>query len=288
MDNCEARNTGNFEEMEGLEYQWLCSGLPSLKRASKSLGVHGIILSLLLLVLNVGVITGYHLIPGLRSASYFGLPTSTWVFVFGAVSFVVGALLYSHSLVLLGHVLNNQGFQVFKMIKVGCLTLIYTKLILMLIIFIGIVILLADQRSHPTQIVVGMIWFWFLIIYLLLTAIAIYAIHSVKPKIFSLYVDITVFFCFLIATCFVISVFFLVVVALFGEDLGGFPAYLRGVGAAIFESFPLKTAVILLNLIVVSILFYSIVVYYLKIIVLHLNMMVITPVQNNLHNQLNV
>ena len=253
MDNCEARNTGNFEEMEGLEYQWLCSGLPSLKRASKSLGVHGIILSLLLLVLNVGVITGYHLIPGLRSASYFGLPTSTWVFVFGAVSFVVGALLYSHSLVLLEQL-----------------------------------ILLADQRSHPTQIVVGMIWFWFLIIYLLLTAIAIYAIHSVKPKIFSLYVDITVFFCFLIATCFVISVFFLVVVALFGEDLGGFPAYLRGVGAAIFESFPLETAVILLNLIVVSILFYSIVVYYLKIIVLHLNMMVINPVQNNLHHQLNV
>ena len=149
MDKCEARNTENFAEMKGYEFQWFWSSLRSLKKAAKSLGVQGVIMSLLCLV---PLVCAYHFTTGYGSASFFGVPAATLAFGLGGAFLVVGALLYIYSVILLGSVWNDEGFRVFKIIKAGCLTLLYLQLFSTLM---GMVILRTSLGSYPIGGLIG-------------------------------------------------------------------------------------------------------------------------------------
>ena len=273
MEDGEPRNTENFEERKISKFQWglwdvsRCSPFqPSLKEASKYQAIHGIILSLVFFVFGVG---WYLIIPDLRSASYFGLP-----------SLLAGTLLLIYSLLLLSSVCNNQGFRAPRVIKVGCLILLYLELIIYLMIFVGTVILLADSFRYRMP-VGGVIELLVDLLGLFLTGLGIYAIHSDKPKIVSLYIYIITILFMIMTTLFVIGVAFILLVASFGDQLGGFPADLRDVGVIIFQYFPLPAIILITILISVVILVGSMMDYYWKIFVLHVNMMTIAQVKNN-------
>ena len=282
MDNCEARNTENFAEMKGYEFQWFWSSLRSLKKAANSLGVHGVIMSLLCLVPEA-LACAYYLTTGYGSASFFGVSAATLAFGLGGAFLVVGALLFIYNVILLGSVGNDQGFRVFKIIKAGCLSLLYLQIFTTLTVLIDMVILRTCQGSYPIT-AGGLIGTLVNLLAFSLTALAIYAIHVEKPKIFSLYIYIIYSLFLIIGSLIVFCGILLVYVALFGDNLGGFPAYLRGVGAAIFEALPLETIIlIIISLIFVFVFVCSIMDYYLKIFVLHVNMMTLTPVNNLYH-----
>ena len=266
-------NNANFEEMRISKFIWglwnvvRCS---TLKEASKHQAVHGIIQSLLFFVFGVGL---YWLLPHLKSASYYGLP-----------SLLVGTLLLIYSFILLSSVLNNQGLRTFRIIKVGCLILLYLELIIKLIFFVEIVIQLADSSRYAIP-VGGLIEFFFHLLALFLSGLGIFAIHSDKRKIVSLYIDIVATLFFIIVTLCVICVAFLLLVVLVGDQLGGFPAALRGVilfyVAFMFQLYPVLSIILIICLIFVIILVGSMMDYYLKILVLHLNMLNIAQVKNN-------
>ena len=265
MEDRGPRNAENFEEMKVSKFKTVlgtfCTGLPSLKKASKCQAIHGIILSFLLTIVPpfVGV-------------------------VFGAASLVVAILLLIYSLLLLRSVLDNHGARVFKIIKIGCLILLYLQLITKLMIFVGLVTLLADPFRYPIQTEGGIV-FLVNLLDLFLTSVTIYAIHSAKPKIVSLYIYIMATISIIIASLFVIALILILIVAFFGDDLGGFPAYLQSIGAVLFETVPGLTVLLIIILSFVVILVALIMDYYLKIFALHVNMMNIAAVNNNLHHQ---
>ena len=167
MDDCGPRNAENFEEMKASKFKWLlsdlCLGLASLKEASKYQVIHGIILSLLFMVLGVGLGS---------AASYFGIPF-----------LVVGILLLLYSHLLLSSVRVNNGVRVFQIIKIGLLIWLYLQLITKLIIFMGRVTLLGDPMQAG-----GWIVFLVDLLDLAMTSLAIYIIHSAKPHIVSLFI----------------------------------------------------------------------------------------------------
>lgn len=277
MDSRDPRNTQVFEEMQVLKFQLVvgdvCTGLPSLKKASKRLAIQGIILSLSVLFL-VLVLGGNYLTSrqGLNSASYYG---AIWTFVFGAASILAGALLLISNLILLSSVRHNQGVRVFMIIKVGCLALLYLQLIasmgfVILVIIVGFEHPGSFGNRNPVGVFFGLLVDLLL---LFLNALVLYAIHSVKPGILSLYI-------YIIATFSIICAIF--VGALLGVYIGGTIA-----GYIIFEevyglSFPVLTLIIILVIIFVA----SILDYYLKMFVLHRNMMTVAPVSTHGQPQL--
>ena len=165
MDDCGSRNAESFEEMKVSNFKWIlkddCTGLPSLKKASKYQVIHNIVLSLLFMVFGVGLGS---------AASYFGIPF-----------LVVETLLLVYSHILLSSVRDNHGVRVFQIIKILTLTLLSLQLITKLIIFVGRVTLLAD----PVQ-ARGWIVYLVDLLDLALTSLAIFIIHRAEPQIVSL------------------------------------------------------------------------------------------------------
>ena len=283
MDNCEPRNTENFEEMTVSKFNWLlrdvCAGLPSLKKASKHQAIHGIILSLIFLVL--GVVTGWLLIS---DKIYFEQRICyNLAFGFGATFLVVGTLLLIYSLVLLRSFWNDQGFRVYQIIKGGCLILLYLELIIKLIIFIGMVILLAYQDLGSVLIPAE----GFLVLHLFLTVLAIFAIHNVRPKIVSLYIFITAILSILMIIFFSICAILLFRSALLNKYFAGFfdDYYGWSRRGAFFPNWVNHNIIVFLILSFFFVLFLVSLMtdYYLKIFALHVNMMTITPVNNLYH-----
>ena len=284
MDVCGSRNAEHFEEMKVSQFKWILKeascGLPSLlKEASKYLAIHGIILSILFMVLGAGG-TVIWVIAGLGSLT-------TLAYWIGAAFLVVAILLFIYNLILLSSVRDNNGVRVFKIIKIGCLILLYLQLITML----GLVILLADRGSDPTPAGIG-----FLALGIFLTSLAIYGIHCDKPKIVSWYIYF-MFFVFVIATIlFMICSVLLFFVALCVVDLGGFFAAFHCALTIYLQSIflqsqsraqsivPALIVLIMISFLFVVILVAFITVYYLAIFALHVNMMNIAPVKNNLHH----
>merc|ERR550519_916090 len=87
----------------------------------------------------LGVVGGYFLVTGPGSAATLGYGV-------GAALLVVGTLLLLYNLLLLSSYRNNNGAGVFKIIKVGCLIVLYLELIdLLIMVFMGLVNLLADR-----------------------------------------------------------------------------------------------------------------------------------------------
>lgn len=236
----------NFEEMQVEKFQCLlrdvCCSLPSLKKASKNQAILGIILSILTLLLGaVGnfLLAGLHIIsPPIGYGS-------------GAVYLVEGALFLIYNLFLLRSVRDNQGLRVFRIIKVGCLIFLYLQLILEVLALLGIVILFAQPSP---QVSVGGLVAALLIdfIALFLSALPIYAIHRVKPKIVSVYI------------------------------------YIMSILFTIFVIIGIIGAFLYLHLVLVSfiVLVFKLD-YYLKIFVLHLNMMTVGSVNKNHHQLIN-
>ena len=279
MDVCGSRNAEHFEEMKVSQFKGLLGDFPSsgLKEASKYLAYHGFILSLLFMVLGAGV-TIIGVIAGLGSVT----TLACWI---GAGCLVMATLL-SYNLFLLRSVRDNNGVTVFKIIKIGCLILLYLQLITM-----GLVILLADRGSDPTPAGIG-----FLVLGIFLTSLAIYGIHCDKPKIVSWYiyfmsiVFVTAFILFMICS---VLLFF---VALCVVDLGGFFAAFHCALTIYLQSIVLQSqsraqsivpaliVLIMISFLFVVILVAFITVYYLAIFALHVNMMNIAPVKNNLHH----
>ena len=277
MDSQGQRNAPMFEEMQVLKFKlfvWdVCSGLPSLKKASKVHAIEGIILSLCVIFLVLGL--GWHYLTsrhGLTDASYYG---AMWTFMFGATSLLVGTLLLIYNLILLSSVMNNQGVRVFKIIKVGCLILLYLQLIVSMVSLFLVSILVFDHPdSFPNRNQVGVLTGILVdLLFLFLRVLVIYAIHSVKPGILSLYIYITATLVFLCA---------IFVGAFIGGFMTGYIDGFQSVDEVYGLTFPVLTIIgILVIIFVVSILD-----YYLKIFVLHRNMMTRAPVSINHHPQL--
>lgn len=264
-----------FDELEVLRLKFflrdVCIGLPSLKKACKYQAIHGIILSLLFFLL--GVVGGYFLVTGLGSAATLGYGV-------GAALLVVGTLLLIYNLLLLSSVRNNNGTGVFKIIKVGCLILLYLGIFTML----GGVIWLADRGSDPTP-AGGLIGG--LVLGIFLTSLAIFGIHSAKPKIVSLYI------CIIAIILFMICGVLLLLVAFCRVDLDGFFAAFYGVGPSFIVSLAqsIGVSVPVLIIIITTSSFFAIIIvfwimdYYFKLFALHVNMMTIAQVTYNLHHQ---
>jgi len=243
----------NFEEMKVEKFQSLlmdvCCRVPSLKKACKYQAILGIILSSITVILGAG---GNFLLAGLGSAS--GATGANIGLVSGAELLVQGTLLLIYSILLLSSVRDNNVVRVFRIIKVGCLISLYLELIIGLLLLVGIVIFLADQRSSPIPVGGLVAGFVLCFLWLLLTALVIYAIHKVKPKIVSVYI-------YIIGILF--TIFVIIVIA-------------SSVYLHIFSIVIINLGLIILSLD-----------YYLKIFVLQFNMMTIGSFNKNHHQLIN-
>jgi hypothetical protein len=252
----------NFEEMKAVKFQWLlrdfCCNLPSLKKASKYAAIHGIILNILILVLGAG---GNFLLGGLGSPpeynedEYHRNDHRQLLYNTNGIIFVViGTLLLIYNLVLLNRVRANRAVGVFKTIKVGCLVSLYVELITNLAHLVMHAYIFA---SHLDGLAVGILFSQSL--FLLLTALGIYGIHDVRPKIVSAYIYFKAIFYALVI------ILFLVLMTVFNDS---------------------RTDSVRL-LIIPFILMVIFVYYYLKIFVLQVNMMMVSPVIHDHHQLIN-
>jgi len=250
--------TPDFDEIKVVKFQWLlrdfCCQLPSLKKASKYQAILGLIISTIFLLLGTG---GNFLLARLAYtssndsyASYKRNGTLyIWSFQFGITFITVGALLLIYNLVLLSKVRANRGVGVFKTIKVGCLISLYIEL------FTNFGFLVMNFVSviliGYMELVVDILFSQSLL--LLLTVLGIYGIHGVKPKIVSAFIYIKGIF-------YALAIILLLVMIVFN---------------GIFLILP--------SLLLVMIFVY----YYLKIFVLHVNMMTVDPNSPNQHQLVN-
>merc|ERR550519_484917 len=204
-------------------------------------------------------------VAGLGSAATLGYGA-------GATLLVVGTLLLPYNL-LLSSVKDNNGAGVFKIIKVGCLIVLYLELVDMLVmVFMGLVTL-ADRGSIPI-LAVELVGFF---VDIFLTSLAIFGIHSAKPKIVSLFIYIK-FILFLIMIILFWVLLFLV--AFCRVDAGDVDVFFGDFFAAFYGVGPIAISSLFAIIIVVWIMD-----YYFKLFALHVNMMTNAQVTYNLHHQ---
>ena len=107
--------TQDFEEIKVVKFQWLlrdfCCDLPPLKKASKYVAIHGIILCILILVL--GAAGNFLLAGSVENRDHVVDRYLTIGFIFLAI----GAFLLIYNLILLNRVKANRGVGVFRTIK---------------------------------------------------------------------------------------------------------------------------------------------------------------------------
>ena len=141
--------TQAFEEMEVTEHFWLLSWFYnrfSLKDASKTVTIFGIIVGIIILVVGA---SGSFLIAGL----YHSPSTHQLVVAIGlAVAFLFnGTGLLIYNILLLKLVKKNDAGAVFKIVKLGCLILLFTQLFVELMNCVVSLILLADPDDSKDK-----------------------------------------------------------------------------------------------------------------------------------------
>ena len=187
----ESQRPTKFEEMNVGKFQWLLRtsalplpcALPSLKMAAKYEAVEGIILSSLILVLGTG---GNFLMAWIIRNSYelrykYGRPEA--FAINGVIYLAIGAFLLIFNLILDSRVKANQALGVSKIIKVGCLVSLYIELITGFTSLVVKTIFYQNNLYLYLGILLNSLFF-------LLTALVIYGIHGVRPKIVSAYIYI--------------------------------------------------------------------------------------------------
>ena len=250
-----AMDTPDFDEIKVVKFRWLlrdfCCQLPSLKKASKYQAILGLIISTIFLLLGTG---GNFLLARLAYtssndsyASYKRNGTLyIWSFQFGITFITVGALLLIYNLVLLSKVRANRGVGVFKTIKVGCLISLYIELFTTFGFLLLYFVIIIESKMDGRQMTNGDGYLTLALgilqsLLLLLTVLGIYGIHGVKPKIVSAFIYIKGIF-------YALAIILLLVMIVFN---------------GVFLILP--------SLLLVMIFVY----YYLKIFVLHVNMMTV-------------
>ena len=228
--------TQALEEMEVTEHFWLlscCCNRFSLKDASKTVTITGIIVGIFILVVGAGgsfLIAGlYHspstfqLLVGRSGGSFFFLaalyksPSTLQLLVVigtGVVFLVHGSFLLIYNIILLQLVKMNDAGAVFKTVKLGCLIILYAQLISELLICVSsLILLLADpedskdkdelklQLSHNIAMLVSGF------LGLLLTILGLCAIHMVKPTMLNVYIYIVTILNVLLAIIFAVFSF---------------------------------------------------------------------------------
>merc|ERR550519_71799 len=202
-------------------------------------------------------------VAGLGSAATLGYGA-------GATLLVVGTLLLPYNL-LLSSVKDNNGAGVFKIIKVGCLIVLYLELIDMLVM--GLVTLLAHRGSNPI-LAVELVGF---LVDIFLTSLAIFGIHRAKPKIVSLFIYIKFILFFITTILFWVLLF---LVAFCRVDAGDVDVFFGDFFAAFYGVGPIAISSLFGIILVVWIMD-----YYFKLFALHVNMMTNAQVTYNLHHQ---
>ena len=173
----------------------------SLKGSSlKELSKFGIILGVIILVVGAG---GNFLIAGLYSSP----PTLKLLLAIGtAVVFLVEAIfLLSYNILLLKSVKENEAVAVFKKVKLGCLICLYLLLIENVLFSVFYLIGLAyPYEESELGVWITMLVFSFLVLFT--TAMNLYAIYMVKPKLLKFFVLILTVFVLILAgiNCFYI------------------------------------------------------------------------------------
>lgn len=242
----------DFEKIQVVKFQSVlrdfCCLLPSLKQASKYQAIFGITLSIIILVAGTG---GNFLLFGLSSdqedneRSRDPEPRPELYLSIGIILFIIGTLLLIYNLVLLLKVRANRGVGVYKTIKIGCLISLYTELI---VNFSHIVLLSFVLPSDGTKVGILLVQSLFL----LLTASGIYGIHGLKPRIVSAFIYFKGIF-------YALAIIIFLVAMIYG-------------GISVFYI-----------LIIPFILFLIFTYYYLKILVLQVNLMLVS--QGSPHHQ---
>ena len=188
--------TQALEEMEVTEHFWLlscCCNRSSLKDASMTVTIFGIILGIFILVGGAGgsffIALLYSAFSNLERTRVSTLQLSVDIGT-GVALLLNGSGLVIYNILLLKRVKKNDAGAVFKTVKLGCLIFLHVQLIIELVICVVSLILLADpedsnlQLSHKiTMLVSGFLG-------LLLTLLVLCAIHMVKPKMLNVYIYI--------------------------------------------------------------------------------------------------
>ena len=151
------------------------------KQACQNLAIHGIILSILILLLGAG---GTFLVTALSRSDLQGQAAMYWTLGLGL--FGAGVLLLMYNIFLLKRVMANRGKSVFKTIKFACLAFLFGELLINCYYLVSNSIALACPHQVDGQaVLVGIVVSRVLLI--LLTALGIFGIEAVKPKIVSVY-----------------------------------------------------------------------------------------------------
>ena len=191
-------DTQTFGEMKVVKLSWLFYGHPFLRDASKSHAISGIALAIIILVFAAG---GNFLIVALGVADGFFNGVALGDAIAALVKVIV---LLSYNIILLNTVKKNEADEVFKIIKFGCLILLYVQLTGHLIYLVAYLDFLATSYLEMSQfdvfLIICRLEFDFLS--LLIIVPALYAIHMVKPKLVNIYVYISLS---LILVCVVLS-----------------------------------------------------------------------------------
>ena len=213
--------TQALEEMEVTEHFWLlscCCNRSSLKDASMTVTIFGIILGIFILVGGAGgsffIALLYSAFSNLERTRVSTLQLSVDIGT-GVALLLNGSGLVIYNILLLKRVKKNDAGAVFKTVKLGCLIFLHVQLIVELVICVVSLILLADpedsnlQLSHKiTMLVSGFLG-------LLLTLLVLCAIHMVKPTMLNVYIYIVTILNVLLAIIFTVLSF----VALFSPLL---------------------------------------------------------------------
>ena len=187
--------TQAFEQMEESSSRFSCCCCRmSLKGSSlKELSKCGIILGVIILVVGAG---GNFLIAGLYSSP----PTLKLLLTIGtAVVFLVeGIFLITYNILLLKSVKENEAVAVFKKVKLGCLICLYLLLIENVLFSVFYLIGLAyPYEESELGVWITMLVFSFLVLFT--TAMNLYAIYMVKPKLLKFFVLILTVFVLILA-----------------------------------------------------------------------------------------
>ena len=205
--------TQALEEMEVTEHFWLlscCCNRSSLKDASMTVTIFGIILGIFILVGGAGgsffISLLYSAFSNLERTRVSTLQLSVDIGT-GVALLLNGSGLVIYNILLLKRVKKNDAGAVFKTVKRGCLIFLHVQLIVELVICVVSLILLADpedsnlQLSHKiTMLVSGFLG-------LLLTILGLCAIHMVKPKMLNVYIYIVNILNLLLVIIFVVLSF---------------------------------------------------------------------------------
>ena len=205
--------TQALEEMEVTEHFWLlscCCNRSSLKDASMTVTIFGIILGIFILVGGAGgsffIALLYSAFSNLERTRVSTLQLSVDIGT-GVALLLNGSGLVIYNILLLKRVKKNDAGAVFKTVKLGCLIFLHVQLIVELVICVVSLILLADpedsnlQLSHKiTMLVSGFLG-------LLLTILGLCAIHMVKPTMLNVYIYIVTILNVLLVIIFTVLVF---------------------------------------------------------------------------------